>query len=54
MPEKAHKSIGTEELVQLFNDQMFSENCIDFDDLMRDLRAFKVSVEQVFPHSSQV
>lgn len=53
MSKSNQQNIGTEELVQLFNNQMFSENGIDHDDLFRDLRAFKVSVEQAFPRLIQ-
>lgn len=49
MTKTANNDGGSEELVQLFNDQMFSENGIELDDLMKDLRAFKVTVEQTFP-----
>lgn len=53
MPKNAQQDNGTEELIQLFNNQMFSSNSIDHDDLFRDLRAFKVSVEQAFPRLIQ-
>lgn len=49
MTNNSNTDLGTKELIQLFNDQMFSTNSINPADLFRELRAFKVSVEQAFP-----